>query len=66
MTPIEKATELFQQYRQLLDAYNFDASLIHTASVRCCIIVVNQTLKLKLKTHEINFWRNVKKELLKL
>ena len=70
LTPKEKAKELFSKYQNIYlteDSMGIDDEL----SKECALIVVDEIISIKLlwfqkDTEHLDFWKEVKKELLKM
>ena len=70
LTPKEKAKELFSKYQNIYlteDSMGIDDKL----SKECALIAVNEIIKIKLlwfqkDTEYLDFWQEVKEELLKM
>ena len=73
LTPKEKAKELytlFSKHAKYWDCYN-DSPLEIDHTKQCVLIAVNEIISIKLlwfqkDTKDIDFWEEVKKELLKM
>lgn len=73
LTPKEKAKELytlFSKHAKYWDCYN-DSPLEIDHTKQCVLIAVNEIISIKLlwfqkDTKDIDFWKEVKEELLKL
>ena len=73
LTPKEKAKELytlFSKHAKYWDCYN-DSPLEIDHTKQCVLIAVNEIIKIKLlwfqkDTKELDFWQEVKEELLKM
>ena len=73
LTPKEKAKELytlFSKHAKYWDCYN-DSPLEIDHTKQCVLIAVNEIISIKIlwfqkDTKDINFWEEVKKELLKM
>ena len=73
LTPKEKAKELytlFSKHAKYWDCYN-DSPLEIDHTKQCVLIAVNELISIKLlwfqkDTKDIDFWEEVKKELLKM
>lgn len=73
LTPKEKAKELydsFSKHAKYWDCYN-DAPLEINHTKQCVLIAVNEIISIKIlwfqkDTKDIDFWKEVKEELLKL
>ena len=70
LTPKEKAKELFSKYQNIYlteDSMGIDDELAN----ECALIAINEIIKIKLlwfqkDTEYLDFWKEVKKELLKM
>ena len=70
LTPKEKAKELFSKYQNIYfteDSMGIDDEL----AKECALIAANEIIKIKLlwfqkDTKELDFWQEVKEELLKM
>ena len=73
LTPKEKAKELytlFSKHAKYWDCYN-DSPLEINHTKQCVLIAVNEIIKIKLlwfqkDTEHLDFWKEVKEELLKM
>ena len=65
MTPKEKAKELHEEFMKPVDALHKYPMYFDTAK-QCALFFVNEILNILFQHHEIDYWKEVKKELIKL
>ena len=70
LTPKEKAEELFEKYNEYLQQ-EMQCIVYVNQSKQCALIAVDEIISIKLlwfqkDTEHLDFWKEVKKELLKM